>query len=67
MWKMTFTHLTRILSAQGGESLQVLNERYIFLSCTCFHRSDSHDPGDIDLCHRSVEGQSDISMPMRPL
>ncbi|KAF4622074.1 hypothetical protein D9613_008985 [Agrocybe pediades] len=28
VWKATFTHLIRILHAKGGESIQILNQRY---------------------------------------
>ena len=29
MWKATFTHLIRILYAQGGDMIQALNIRYV--------------------------------------
>jgi len=31
VWKATFTHLLRILYAQGGDSIQELNKRYFSL------------------------------------
>jgi hypothetical protein len=31
VWKATFTHLLRILYAQGGDGIQKLNERYFSL------------------------------------
>ena len=36
VWKATFTHLTRILEAHGGDSLQLLNERYVILDHTFY-------------------------------
>ena len=30
VWKATFAHLVRILYAQGGDSIQLLNTRYEF-------------------------------------
>ena len=30
VWKATFAHLVRILYAQGGDSIQMLNTRYEF-------------------------------------
>jgi hypothetical protein len=39
VWKATFTHLLRILYAQGGDSIQELNKRYFHsYFCFFFHR-----------------------------
>jgi len=31
VWKATFTHLLRILYAQGGDGIQILNKRLVFI------------------------------------
>jgi len=36
VWKATFTHLLRILYAQGGDGIQLLNKRFVlvrFFAC----------------------------------
>jgi len=40
VWKAIFTHLLRLLYAQGGNGIQKLNERYlkstvVYYNCPC--------------------------------
>ena len=38
VWKAIFTHLLRLLYAQGGDGIQELNERYLKLKVFYYNR-----------------------------